>query len=471
MQVLLFLLVLTAIHPRRKSVSAFSIGSKVVVTALVKGNGGVPLQCQSYSPIVATSARSSTTLNLRSTDRDEIDPMSIDIDEINPAIHRLSNPVYFRRYIRPTGNAALEKAFLEHTFHERGFKGDPNVIRFGTSRWTQQRGLHVTSDISEGDCVFAVPLTSCWIVEKSEGAHDELSDAERGLLFWKWQQEQEQGNDKFWKLYNDMLPKRDRALDDIDQEWLDPTPDFWPEEDIRELELPTMVERTHAKQKRVEALARSNRELLTEDDLRFATWIVNSRAIRVLESLDENGGDDLASETKDDKSENLQTTSVLVPLLDMINHHFEPNVHFSVVRDGRDSLEKNHQEKIHTSREVVYIAVIANRDLKKGEELQLSYGAGNLTSIDLLLQYGFVSQFNQPADELFWDSFFEASGFEEESYDREAQEKYLPWDPTISEYAGYFSFFDNDLKRTIREFRVRMKKAYLLWSAMEGEYD
>lgn len=79
-------------------------------------------------------------------------------------------------------------------FRDRGCQGESYDVTVWFDEATGRRGLYVTSEdgIAEGDYVFAIPVASAWVVEKTEAnaesGNNELSDAEKGLLFWKWLQ-------------------------------------------------------------------------------------------------------------------------------------------------------------------------------------------------------------------------------------------------------------------------------------------
>lgn len=343
------------------------------------------------------------------------------------------------------------KAFVDYMFREMGCQGEPGDVQVQMDEVTRRRGLFVTAEngIAEGDYVFAIPTTSAWVVEQLEGNLEtkELSDAEKGLLFWKWQQDEDFDN---WKPYKDVLPTKTEAFD--------PTPDFWSDEQIQALELPSMVEGALSKKKSVQVAANENNDL-SEDDLRFASWLVSSRAITVLQMSDDIEEDEIETEemeddNDDDDFDDLATTCAMVPLLDMINHSSDsPNAYFAVLGDDGDENDTGDDE------ESLFYSVVADRDLKQGEELLISYGSEQDSSVDLLLQYGFVPKSN-PFDVEFWEDFFEETENEEISF----------WTTTLQEDEDRLSQLgnasENIIERTILEFRIRMKRAYDDWKSL-----
>ena len=342
-------------------------------------------------------------------------------------------------------NDDTTEAFLEHMFQDRGCQGEPEDVKVCLDETTGRRGVFITSEngIAEGDYVFAIPVTSAWVVEKTEAnaenGSNELSDAEKGLLFWKWQQSSE---DDVWKPYKDILPTKEEAFD--------PTPDFWSEEQIKELELPQAVEGALSKKKSVQALAKQ--EGIDEDELSFATWSVASRAITVVVDDEEDDEDEeYVSDNDDQYFDSLATTCVLVPLLDMINHSSEKsNAYFAVLGDDGD---ENDEDSDGDEEDNLFYAVVADRDLSKGEELLISYGSEQDSSVDLLLQYGFVPE-NNPYDVEFWEVFSEVSDD-------------FAWKTTLQEDEDRLTELGKDdsvaTERTILEFRIRMKRAYEEW--------
>ena len=81
------------------------------------------------------------------------------------------------------------------------------------------------------------------------------------------------------------------------------------------------------------------------------------------------GGDDASGATT------TKTVPVLCPVLDMINHAPEPNARM-VVRDAE--------------KDDATFAIVAEQKIPKGAQITLAYRDGAASSVDLLLDYGFV---------------------------------------------------------------------------------
>ncbi|VEU44262.1 unnamed protein product [Pseudo-nitzschia multistriata] len=404
---------------------------------------------------------------------------------------------------------ASGKEFLEYMFRHRGCQGEPDAVTILVDESTGYRGLYVSckEGIQKGDYIFAVPFSSAWIVESEKdgdecggGREGELSDSERGLRFWNWRNERgrdksNEDDDDDWKPYLCLLPSNESN----DASLFDPTPDFWPDDEIRALELPLAVEQALAKKKMVRDQAAAiaadhscNKSIVSEDELRFATWLINSRAVTViLQNEDEKEEEDHEDTDEDDyldvDNENFTATCVLVPLLDMINHSSEvPNAYFSVLGDdGDDDEDEGVQEQDDDDGEELFYAVIADRDIREGEEILISYGSEQDSSLDLLLQYGFVPSEN-PFDVDFWDSLSSESDNDTDGYgygcggsldgscwsttleeDVERRNQ-LSLATTETETDG-LTVGDQrrsiEIERIILDFRIRMKRAFADWKA------
>lgn len=131
------------------------------------------------------------------------------------------------------------------------------------------------------------------------------------------------------------------------------------------------------------------------------------------------------------------------------NLYWIANAYFAVLGDDGDDEEN------------LYYAVVADRDLRKGEELLISYGSEQDSSVDLLLQYGFVPESN-PYDVEFWDAFSEESQGKDD----------FSWSTTLQEDEVRLTNLDEDdgsaTERTILEFRIRMKRAYEEWKELSA---
>jgi hypothetical protein len=293
-----------------------------------------------------------------------------------------------------------------------------------------RRGLYAVEDCPAGDYIFAIPLQSALIIEE-----DESNDAERGLKLLSLQEENKKSK---WACYFEALPTKDDQFD--------PTPDFWSDEQIQQLESPRLIQNVLARKQRIRDL--SKQQNIPLDDLQFATWLVESRSLTLLRELE--GQSDEEDESLNDAFE---TTSVIIPIVDMINHSSDrPNAELDVLF-YEDSMEENGDGEIQVvvgadgSGDAFY-AVVATEDIPAGTEIKISYGTGEDSSIELIQNYGFV-----PPD----------NSFDDPSIGTDDDSCFLPessWSSTLEEdeialrnAAG--------VDRTILQFRMRMKRAII----------
>jgi hypothetical protein len=347
-------------------------------------------------------------------------------------------------------------AFLQWMYHKKDCQGEEDAVQIQTSQDGLRRGVYAARPITQGEHLFAVPFESTILIEE-----EETTDVERGFKWIQIQTELQQQQD--WKPYLDMLPSREQSM------FFDATPDFWSNDQIQALEIPQFIEQIMRKKQSIQRKAQNHGMDVSE--LQFATWLINSRAVTLVDNPDnedlddelisdylyDDGNDEIdeSVEEFDDNNEegvvgsSIKTTCVLIPFLDMINHSSENfNTVFSVMSDRGDDAynDDNAEEKL-------YYAAVANRHIAEGEEVLISYGTLADTSLELLLHYGFVPDKN-PYDE----DFMEWSGVGDKICNcwstslQEDQQKLA----ALEEVAKW----NNSVERTILKFRIRMKKAY-----------
>lgn len=90
----------------------------------------------------------------------------------------------------------------------------------------------------------------------------------------------------------------------------------------------------------------------------------------------------------------MNSVVILAPIVDMINHSFQPNCRLF------GSYFQHESES--------FVVVKATKEIKKGEELTINYG--NMHNLDYLMRYGFVNQqnpFNELSVNLNFDDYLE----------------------------------------------------------------
>ena len=344
--------------------------------------------------------------------------------------------------------------FEEWIFNKTDCQGRDKVeIRYDGRR----RGVFCRIDAKEDDILFAIPLDQCLVVE-----NDETTDAERGMKLMQLMQD----HDHDWEPYWNLLPTRGGGDDDGNnnnnnggrRRHFDATPDFWSNGQIGKLELPLLVQMTMEKKQRIQALAlaqqqqqegKDKKKMPSIDnivaDLQFAAWLVESRGFTLLREPYEDCSED-----------ELESTSILVPFVDMINHSSDhANCELDVLMSD-DGMQP-------------FYAVVATGSIPKGHEIMCSYGSMEESSAELLYHHGFVPESNLRNDVNY---LLEMNYPNKE----EGQEEGIPGvgvggSSGLNDYGStqWSSSFKYDIKkllvekdpieRTILQFRVRMKEA------------
>lgn len=336
----------------------------------------------------------------------------------------------------------------------------------------RSRGVFATEDHEEGEYLFAIPTNAVIVIEE-----EETNDARRGLILHeilanRATREEEKGRGAYF----DALPTPEYFF-------FSPTPNFWSDGAIEALEVPRAVRGAKDRRSRIKSLA--EREGVGREELRFATWLVESRSFNVLrdaedlewreewekeeeEELNDRNEFDRGDRRDEDDDEDLtddediyryddvdfpQTKCVMVPYLDMVNHSSDdPNAGIWVLSSSSPSDDAGGEEAVD------YFAVVATRRISAGDEVTMSYGTGSDSSIDLLLHYGFVPDANLNDVEMYEcseehgenDLFYEEADFSttlEEDLER------LGNDLSLGEE-----------ERVALHFRVRMKSALREWN-------
>ena len=202
------------------------------------------------------------------------------------------------------------------------------------------------------------PLAAAAAPSSTPAASEDVGEAivAAGEKLLEWYLEGPQG--AAFSQYLATLPQKEAQFS--------PTPDFWDDDALDALAFEPAIAKARARRARVTARA----EALGKDAaaLRFATWLAASRSFQ-LRMQAPAGGDDASGATT------TKTVPVLCPVLDMINHAPEPNARM-VVRDAE--------------KDDATFAIVAEQKIPKGAQITLAYRDGAASSVDLLLDYGFV---------------------------------------------------------------------------------
>ena len=336
---------------------------------------------------------------------------------------------------------------LDWLFTEQSCQGEGSIQvlrqavvtkkRDGTTTTFYRRGLFATEDCPAGDYLFAIPLTAGLVIEE-----EETTDAERGLKLMQLKQESAVDRNK-WARYFEALPTRDDQFD--------PTPDFWTEEQIRRLESPRLIESALSRKQRIKDL--SEAENIPLEELQFATWLVESRSLTLLKEKETVSGvldDDKTVQENGyyELDEDFDSTSVIIPIVDMINHSSDsPNAELDVLfyEDEDESKSGGGGTEENLGNGEAFYAIVATEDISAGSEIKISYGTGEDSSIEILHNYGFIPG-NNPFDDLI-------VGIEGDCCFPPKHE----WGTTLESDKDALKKSDG-VDRTILQFRIAMKE-------------
>lgn len=255
------------------------------------------------------------------------------------------------------------------------------------------RGVFAKQNFQAGEYLMAVPFVTTLLVdedyEPSTTDPDTVvlrsDEPDLGFRFWEkffCLDDEDDGNGEKYDAFLDCLPM---TPDDPN---FDGTPDFWSEEDIHRLEIPSVVDNLLARKKTIARLAErlledivvdeegNNNDDEDGDDMDLASnalstiqqccWLVQSRAFTTYKKA-----------MSIDGAIGLLSRVVLIPFIDMINHASPKlaNAEMQVVET------KEYDESFY--------ALIATQPIRKGTEIKICYGTGKETSLEIFSKYGF----------------------------------------------------------------------------------
>ncbi len=243
------------------------------------------------------------------------------------------------------------------------------------------RGVFATRDFLPGEYIMAVPYVSTLLVDEDFDATRDpgevclrADEPEAGFRFWDNFFCHEENQNKY-KAFLDCLPGTPEDPN------FDGTPDFWSEDDIRKLEIPGVVDKMLARKEAVAKLV--DRLPKDQEDstsaltaIQQCCWLVQSRAFTTYKKA-----------INLDGAEGLLSRVVLIPFIDMINHASRKfaNAEMQVVET------KEYDESFY--------ALVSTKPIQKGTEIQICYGTGEETSLELFSKYGFWPQVEDPQKE------------------------------------------------------------------------
>jgi hypothetical protein len=303
-------------------------------------------------------------------------------------------------------------------------------IDVGSDPETGIRGLFCTKSFKKGQILCRIP-SDCALAlsDPSKNGEDAPTLAHGGANFLKMYMKDERAR-KLWSPYLDTLPTKESNFD--------PTPDFFDDEALQLLEFPRIINKAKERKEQIQTVA--NEMGLDVDELQFATWLAASRSFSI--SLSTQTTDDGAQEIEIDdrgqiltKAGDTKDVKVLVPFIDFCNHSSDQaNCKLTLIDPEKDE---------------AWFALEATRPIAAGKELTISYGNGVESSVNMLLNYGFVPRPNK------FDEFMLKKGGDDCISSPDGWTTSLEEDQSMKAMAG-----DDRTLSTILDFRIKLKESY-----------
>ena len=333
-------------------------------------------------------------------------------------------------YHDPCLNDDLQ-SLLEFLVNKQGAILDDG-IQVGISKETGIRGVFCTRAYNKGEIICQIPSDTA-LALADPSSKEETSLVQAGCNFLEMYALHPDAK-VLWAPYLDTLPT-------LGSDHFDATPDFYDDEELQLLEFPRLIKMAQQRQQELKDLA-AQKPALTLEQLQFATWIVSSRAlaIPITEQGEQPQVDDLGRPIL---TKNTRLLRVLVPFIDLVNHASNsPNTELHLIDPEQDN---------------AWFALKATRNIAAGKEIVYSYGNGIESSVELLLNYGFVPHENKVDALMLSKSASSSSGTD----CNDTPTTLEAWSTTLEEDELMLQQIDGrgSRLRTILEFRARLKKA------------
>jgi SET domain len=333
-------------------------------------------------------------------------------------------------YHDPCLNDDLQ-SLLEFLVNKQGAILDDG-IQVGISKETGIRGVFCTRAYNKGEIICQIPSDTA-LALADPSSKEETSLVQAGCNFLEMYALHPDAK-VLWAPYLDTLPT-------LGSDHFDATPDFYDDEELQLLEFPRLIKMAQQRQQELKDLA-AQKPALTLEQLQLATWIVSSRAlaIPITEQGEQPQVDDLGRPIL---TKNTRLLRVLVPFIDLVNHASNsPNTELHLIDPEQDN---------------AWFALKATRNIAAGKEIVYSYGNGIESSVELLLNYGFVPHENKVDALMLGKSASSSSGTD----CNDTPTTLEAWSTTLDEDELMLQQIDGrgSRLRTILEFRARLKKA------------
>ncbi|KAL7515506.1 hypothetical protein ACHAXN_013449 [Cyclotella atomus] len=304
-------------------------------------------------------------------------------------------------------------------WNSEGLGASDSGTEVGFDTTNNIRGLYATKSFKKGEILCKIPSdVALALTDPSTASGEQESVVDGGVNFLEWYVNKADARG-MWSAYLDTLPTRDA--------YFDPTPDFYYDAEIDELELPMIVKAAKERKQQISELSQSKN--IPFDELQFATWLVASRSFAIKISVDDSKLVREGAVSTTDKA-----IRVLLPYLDMINHSSDnANAELHLVDPEKDD---------------AWFAIRATRPIKAGKEITISYGASGVeTSAGLLMNYGFVP------DENKIDAMFMKKGGDDCIASLDG------WKTTLEEDEALMAAAAGNMLNVLK-LRMKLKKAY-----------
>lgn len=233
-----------------------------------------------------------------------------------------------------------------------GFDADTNI-----------RGLFSRENVQKGEYICAVPFVSTVLLDETFYPSSEPNDKTKLAVSGfrnviRFIELVTKTDNPLETLYRNSLP-----MSSTDASF-SPTPDFWSDDEIRRLEVPSIIRDILDRKNQIRNYLAKDKGYHTESELIHAQWLVRSRSFTILKKAI-----DL------DMVEGLLQRTVMIPFFDLLNHKQSSNANIEVLET------KEYESSLY--------ALVATRNIKKGEEITICYGTGDEPSWELYTKYGF----------------------------------------------------------------------------------
>lgn len=306
---------------------------------------------------------------------------------------------------------------------------------------TGMRGLYATKNFSNDKVICKIPSDLALALSDPAAAGDDTPTiAHGGANFLKLYKNNPEAAQQ-WSFYLDCLPTANEGIAK--------TPDFFCDEELELLEFPRIIAAGKRRQKEIHEVSQDTG--IDRMDLQWATALVSSRAFPIAvaeadQSVQTQAGD-IALDDRGQvitKAGERKFIRVLVPYIDMANHRSaQPNAKWTLIDPEKDD---------------AWFTLMATRNIQAGKEITMSYGSQVDSTVELLLNYGFVPSEGNPIDQYMLKKGGDDTIAAPDGWTTTLEEDKSMLQSLISE--GDSEDPDACTLRKILQFRIQLKESY-----------